>query len=100
MQRPGIAANEQPAALDQRPQFRQIELAEIQHPAQPRAERLPGRGRDAAAASRSDGPELSTIRRPASRRQPGRPGGKCRLRPASERIAGADMHHDQLVSRA
>ena len=64
VQRSGVPADEQPAARDQRPQFRQVELAEIDDPVPPRP---PSACRAAAAirlaASRSDGPELSTIRR-------------------------------------
>jgi hypothetical protein len=43
-----------------------------------------------AVAARSDGPELRTIRR--------RVLGDERFRPAPERVAGADVQHDELVA--
>ncbi len=60
------------------------------------AELLPRRGSDPRAAARSDGPELSTSRRSADcAGERGDQPDECRLRPASERIARADVHHDQ-----
>ena len=65
VQRPGVAADEQPAAPDQRSQLVQVELAEVDDAAGrggPSCGRAP-RPRSGAAAARSDGPELSTTRR-------------------------------------
>ena len=62
VQRPGVAADEQPAALDQRPQLRQVELAEIDDPigrrppapaAPPPRSAPPPRGRTAPSSARS-----------------------------------------------
>ena len=87
VQRPGVPADEQPAARDQRPQFRQVELAEIDNPVR-RGAAAPAAPppRSRSAASRSDGPELSTIRRSAMPARARRPAQR-RPAPAS---AGTD----------
>ena len=53
------------------------------------------------AASRSEGPDVTITDRPGSReaREATR-AANARLRPASERVAGADVDHDQPVGRS
>lgn len=98
MQWTGIAANEQPAALDERSQLGQIELAEVQHPLSRWTECLPGRGRNARRRL-TIGWSRTEHDPPARRRRQCRNDRrKCGFRPASKRIAGADMDHHQLVS--
>ena len=56
--------------------------------------------RSGAAASRSDGPELMTIRRRVDAfGKCSQQLGECRLRPSPKRVAGTDMRDDQLVRR-
>jgi hypothetical protein len=60
VQRPGVAANEQPAALDERAQLSEVELAKLDDPIRLGTQLRPGRGGDAI---RRLGPELRMIRR-------------------------------------
>ena len=97
MQRAGVPADEEPAAHYDGAQLGKIQLTAIDDP--PRrlgAEHLTGRGGDRdRAAARSDGPELSTSRRFGRRGgQPGDQADEGRLRPAAERVTGADMNDD------
>ena len=47
MQRPGVAANEQPAALDERAELREVELAKLDDPVRLGPQRHPRCGGDA-----------------------------------------------------
>ena len=97
---PGVAANEQSAALDERPQLGQVELPEIQHPLSRWTEGLPGRGRDAGRRLPIGGSRAEHDPPAGDRRQRrNEPDVNAGFGPAPERIAGADMNDDELVSR-
>jgi hypothetical protein len=98
MQRPGIPANEQPAAGDERSQLRKVELTEWHDAVCCRAESIASFGGNPGSCvpvGRTGAQHDAPRRR--SRREPGNQRRECRFRPAPERVAGADVHHDQLV---
>ena len=103
VQRSGVAADEQPAPGDQRPEFRQVELAEVNDAIRRTAPSI-------CRAVVGDSAGRLTIRRaraehdaPRGRRAAQAPAtSRCesRLRPAPERVARAHVHDDQLVAPA
>ncbi len=100
VQRPGVAADEQPAALDERPQLGQIKLPDVHHPLGSRSQQSsciggnPHRRWPIGWPGAQDDPPA---RRPTGefRNQP----CKRRFRPASERVPGADVDHDEFMRR-
>ncbi len=82
MQRPRIAANEQPAALDERPQLCEIELTDIQHPSAAGPSDCRAAGRDPC--------RRHPIGRSRAQHDP--PGRGRRRQPGNQRVNAASGH--------